>query len=338
MNQRLIGAAMAALAAALIVAACSDSTIAPQASPTNYSSETSIQIMNPTTGVLTKYTPGFKTGPGVALSTTAPASQPAMLLADNAASVSHIGAAHTSATTIDAQKHKHQIIYLYSQNGPPTAVQHYIDGKLVTETKNSWTKITGGWYRSLTTLQVINPTTGAILSSQAIEGTYTVVTKPCDPKVTSSCGPPQTVLNNPDTPPTNRIFGDRLFGYAGLALANVFAPADALAQSSIPGLFGPCTQEWLTYQAAGLALAVAAVALAACPECGITEAAFAAAMFATAKAEDALLNCEIKSQFADGGGAAGGSSGAGSGGSGDFGGCGNGIVTQGCIYIDEYTQ
>ena len=78
--------------------------------------------------------------------------------------------------------------------------------------------------------------------------------------------------------------GRRMAGWAGLAFANAFAPADALAQTGIPSIFGPCTQEWLTYQAAGLALAAAALALAACPECAVTEAAFAAAMYACAKA------------------------------------------------------
>jgi len=319
--------AAAALLAAMAVA-CSDSTN-PEVSPTAYQSQASIQILNPKTGELTTYAPGFKTGSGVMLSTTAPTQAPAMLIADNDASVSKSGPAHLSVTTYDAQSHKNQIIYLYSQAGPPTAIQHYIDGKLITETKNTWTKISGGWYRSLTTLQVINPTSGAILGSEAVQGTYTVVTKPCNPaQPGTNCAPPQVVINN--APLTHK-----LAGYAGLAIANIFAPADALAQSGLPGLFGPCTTEWLKYQAAGLALAIAAVALAACPECLITEAAFAAAMYACAEAENSLLDCELKSQGYAGGG--GGSGGAGSGGGGDWG-CGAGIVTQACTMITEYTQ
>lgn len=336
MNHRLASAATLAVAGVVLVAAaCSDSIIAPEKSPQYYASETSIEILNPATGVLTRYAPGFHNSNGVSLATTAPASEPAMLLADNAASVSHVGAAHLKVSTVDATKHKHDILYLYpNSGGPPTAVQHYIDGKLLSETKNTWTRITGGWYRSLMTFQVMNPASGSVLSSQAIQGVYTVATKPCNPKVSPNCGPGQMVIND------HVPLGGRLAGYFALGLANVFAPADALAQSSIPGLFGPCTQEWLTYQAAGLALAVAAVALAACPACGLTEAAFAAALFAAAKAEDALLNCQIRSTFGGGmGGGSGGDFGAGgSGGAGDFGGCSNGIVTQACIYIDEYTK
>ncbi|MEP7086096.1 MAG: hypothetical protein ABI884_02080 [Gemmatimonadota bacterium] len=336
MNHRLAGATAFAVAAALAgAAACSDSSLAPQKSQLYYASEAKMEILNPVTGVLTSYTPGFHSSTGLSLSTTAPASEPAMLIADDAASVSHVGAAHLKVSTVDATKHKHDILYLYpNSGGPPTAVQHYIDGKLLSETKNTWTRITGGWYRSLMTFQVMNPASGSVLSSRAIQGVYTVATKPCNPKVSPSCGPGQMVIND------HVPLAGRLAGYFALGLANVFAPADALAQSSLPGLFGPCTQEWLTYQAAGLALAVAAVALAACPVCGLTEAAFAAALFAAARAEDALLNCELRSTFAGGlGGGSGGDFGAGgSGGAGDFGGCSNGIVTQACVYLDEYTK
>lgn len=332
-NHRLIIAAAAMVAATLTAVACADSTAGPGAAPAQFSSTESIRILNPETGVLTEYKQGLHSVPGVSLSTTYAGSAPAMLIADNNPSVSRVGAYHVGVHTVDANNHTHDIMYLYAGSGPPTAVQHYIDGKLATETKNTWVKITGGWYRSLTTLQVLNPTNGTVLSARALVGIYTVVTQPCNPKITN-CPPPNIVMND-HTP-----LGRKVAGWAGLAFANAFAPADALAQSGIPGLFGPCTQEWLTYQAAGLALATAAIALAGCPECGITEAAFAAAMLACAKAEDALLNCQLRSQgYVDaGGGGGGGAAGGSGGGGGDFNGCGNGIVTQACMWQDTYTK
>lgn len=335
MNHRIAIAAVTMVAATLTAAACADSSAGPRTPPAQYSTTESFQILNPNTGVLTEYKQGIRSAPGVSLSTMAPVSAPAMLIADNNPSVSRVGAYHLGVHTVDDKKHAHDIIYLYAGSGPPTAVQHYLDGKLVTETKNTWVGISGGWYRSLTTLQVLNPTNGKVLSSMAIVGTYTAVTKPCNPKITY-CAPPRIVMND------HIPMGRRMMGYAGLGFANLFAPADALAQSGIPGLFGPCTQEWLTYQAAGLALAVSAVALAGCPECGATEALFAAAMYACAKAEDALLNCELRSQgYADAGGGGGGGLGAGSasgGGGGDYNGCGNGIVTEACMWRDMYTK
>jgi len=332
MNHRLIIAAAAMVAATLTAVACADSSAGPSAAPAQFGSTESIRILNPKTGVLTEYKQGLHSVPGVSLSTTYAAPAPAMLIADNNPSVSRVGAYHLGVHTVDANNHSHDIMYLYAYSGPPTAVQHYIDGKLVTETRNTWVKISGGWYRSLTTLQVLNPTNGTVLSSRAVVGTYTVTTQTCNPKITN-CPPPNIVMND-RTP-----MGRRMAGWAGLAFANAFAPADALAQTGIPSIFGPCTQEWLTYQAAGLALAAAALALAACPECAVTEAAFAAAMYACAKAEDALLNCELRAQgYADAGTGDGGSAGGGGGGSGDYNGCGGGIVTEACMWRDMYTK
>jgi hypothetical protein len=332
MNHRLIIAAAATVAATITAVACADSSAGPRAAPAKFSSTESIRILNPETGVLTEYKQGLHSVPGVSLSTISGGSAPAMLIADNNPSVSRVGAYHVGVHTVDANNHSHDIVYLYAGSGPATAVQHYIDGKLVTETRNTWVKISGGWYRSFTSLQVLNPVNGTVLSSRSVVGTYTVVTQTCNPKITN-CPPPNIVMND-RTP-----MGRRIAGWAGLAFANVFAPADALAQTGIPSIFGPCTQEWLTYQAAGLALAAAAVALAACPECAVTEAAFAAALYACAKAEDALLNCQLRSQgYVDAGGDGGGSAGGSSGGAGDYNGCGNGIVTQACMWRDMYTK
>ena len=334
MNVRISIAAVAMVAATLTAVACADNSTGPAAAPIRYSTTESFQILNPRTGVLTDYKQGIRSVPGVSLSTTAPLPVAAIFLADNNPSVSRVGSYHLGVHTVDVKNHTHDIIYLYAGSGPPTAVQHYIDGKLITETRNTWVRATGGWYRSLSTLQVMNPTSSKVMSSLAIVGTYTSVTTPCNPKVTD-CGPAQTVMN--DRLPVGR----RTMGYVALALANFFAPGDALAQTAVPGLFGPCTQEWIAYQAAGLGLAAAAVALAGCPECGVTEAAFAAAMFACAKAEDALLNCELRSQgYAAAGSGSGtyGMAGGASGGAGDFYGCGNGIVTEACVWRDMYSK
>jgi hypothetical protein len=335
MNVRLTIAAVAMIAATLTAVACADNSTGPAAPPTRYSTTESFQILNPKTGVLTEYKQGIRSVPGVSLSTTAPLPVAAIFIADNNPSVSRVGAYHLGIHTVDVKNHTHDIMYLYAGSGPPTAVQHYIDGKLATETKNTWVRVSGGWYRSLSTLQVLSPTSSKVMSSLAVVGTYTAVTAPCNPKVTE-CGPAQTVMND------QLPLGRRTVGYVALGLANLFAPADALAQVGVPSLFGPCTQEWITYQAAGLALAAAAVALAACPECGATEAAFAAAMFACAKAEDALLNCELRSAgYAAAGagpGTDGGMGGGAGGGGGDYYGCGSGIVTEACVWRDMYSK
>ncbi len=224
-------------------------------------------------------------------------------------------AGHTSWTFTDSTKHAHKIVLLYrTGGGPPAAMQHYVDGGLVSTTAYSWLRTTQGWTRTRSFTQSLN--------KGQLVGTYTSLTT--IPKSGPNPGPPQPVRFEHDrrVSPSQRVLGTIAY-----ALAFSFAPQDATAQF----YFGPCRQQWLKYAAAGALLAGVAVAMGAAPELSpalITS--FIASLATAGAAEDLLLDCMIANESVSMGGFGGGGFGGGGfGGAGGAGGSGSDDCLEG---------
>jgi hypothetical protein len=201
----------------------------------------------------------------------------------------------------DSGNHVHTIVLLYrSTGGPPAAVQHYVDGVLVSTSAYSWQKTSAGWVRTRSVFQG--------LRNGSLYGTYTTNTTPTQPG--GGGGPGQQMLridHAPRSGPFERAAGVVLYG---LALA--VAPQSASAQM----YFGPCLQEWLHYMGSAALLAGAAVTLADAPVLTPALIAQFVGMLATTAAfEDLLVSCMIAHDpaFNDGGSVFGGGGGGGGG-------------------------
>ena len=210
-------------------------------------------------------------------------------------------AGHSSWTFTDSTKHAHKIVLLYrTGGGPPAAMQHYVDGGLVSTTAYSWLRTTQGWTRTRSYMQSV--------SKGQLVGTYTTLTT--IPKYNPNPGPAQPVRFEHDgrVSPAQRVLGTIAY-----ALAFSFAPQDATAQF----YFGACRQQWLKYAAAGALLTGVAVAMGAAPE--ISPAlltSFIAALATAGAAEDLLIDCMIANDSVAMGGFGGGGFGGGVGASG----------------------
>jgi uncharacterized membrane protein YgcG len=305
MHHRIAVTAVAA--AALIIGACADqeggarlSTEPNDATPTlTYVTTRSAAIVNPRTHRLETVSPASMPN-GVSASIVGGAT----IATTNAMQVGSFepGIARTAGeaswTFTDSLKHVHQIVLLYgATGGPPSAMQHYTDGALVSTTAYAWLRTSTGYLRTRSYMQSIR--------KGSLVGTYTTLT--ALPKSPLTPGPVQPVrLDRPSTvSPLQRTLGTVAY-----ALAFAFAPQDATAQF----YFYACRQQWLHYGVAAVLLSGAASAIAAAPE--LTPAlvtAFIATLGTAAAMEDLLIDCMIANDSVASGGF-GGSGGFGSGG------------------------
>ena len=258
MRHRIAVAAIAA--AALIAAACQDSSgngrrlstepggTTPDAAR-HYVTTASASLVDRVTHWLTpvQQLPGGR--PGVSASiVNGSGSLPAMIISGDEPGVAR-GAGYGIQKFTDSAKHVHAIVMLYrSTGGPPAAVQHYIDGALVSTSAYTWQKTTAGWVRTQSVFRQLR--NGALL------GTYSTQTTVAPPG--GGGGQVQTVrLDHPSR--SGSIERAAVAAMYGLALAS--APQSVAAQM----YFGPCRQQWLHYMAAAAVLAGASAALAYAP-------------------------------------------------------------------------
>jgi hypothetical protein len=206
------------------------------------------------------------------------------------------GIARTGGTAIykftDDSHHKQAIVLLYrNTGGPPTAMQHYTDGVLVSTSAYGWSRTSTGWVRTQSVMQS--------LRNGVLVGTYTTATVPAKPG--SGGGPVQTVMleRAPVASPMQRVVG--AFAY-GLAFA--LGPEEAKAQNFA---FYDCRLEWLRFAASAFVLAAASSAMAAAPALTpILISTFVSALASTAIYEDQLLDCILSHQGLASGGFGGG--------------------------------
>jgi len=297
---------MAGAAAVLVVAACADQeggrwlgTEPGEGAPTvRYETRTSAAVVNPKTHRLETVTAG-PVASGVSASVVGVSvTTDGLQVALKAPGVAYT-AGSASWTFTDSTMHVHKIVFLYRVGGgPPAAMQHYTDGKLVSTTAYSWTKTSSGWARTRSYMQSVR--------NGVLVGTYTTTSV----VRTTSGGYPQTVRL--DRPPAVSPL-QRALGSIAYAAAFAFAPQDATAQGFY---FYACRQQWLRYAGAAAVLAGAAAALAAAPELTpILITTFIGALATTAALEDALIDCMIANDSLASGGFGSGTGGsAGSGG------------------------
>jgi hypothetical protein len=222
------------------------------------------------------------------------------------------GGGYRLSSFIDGSKHRHTIAMLYPvSGGPPVAVQHYVDGKLVSTNAFTWSRAGSQWVRTRSFLQSVR--------DGRLYGTYTTTTSAGGPVTPpgGGGGPKPTVRLTHPAPP-NAL--QRALGTAAYDLAFAFAPDEANAQSPA---FSECSQQWLRF--AGALAAVISIELSIAEMPVITPVAYgqlASALAALAAAEDALLDCVLAHQptplidnWSTGmGSGSGGGSGSGSGG------------------------
>jgi hypothetical protein len=276
---------MAGAVAALIVAACADQNggtrLATEPGDTkpvvSYITSGSAAVVNPRThrlepvssergrgGVSASVVGGSVTGPG-------------LQVGFNAAGVARIGG-RASWSFTDSAKHVQKIVFLYRTSGPPSVMQHYTDGVLVSTTAYTWATTQLGWVRTRSYMQSVR--------NGALVGTYTTNSIPAKP---GTGGPIQTVRLDraPAVSPVQKTLGTLAY-----ALAFAFAPQDATAQGFY---FYPCRQEWLKYGGSAALLSGAGVALAAAPELTpVLLTTFIGLLATTAALEDLLIDCMLK--------------------------------------------
>ena len=285
MRHRIAVAAIAA--AALIAAACQDSdgsgrrlstepgSSIPDAAE-HYVTTAQVSVIDRVTHRLTtvEHLLGGHTGVSASI-VNGSGNLPAMLITGDEPGVAR-GGGYGMQKYTDSGKHVHTIVMLYrSTGGPPAAMQHYIDGALVSTSAYAWQKTTAGWVRTQSFFQE--------LRNGALIGTYSTHTAPAPPG--GGGGPVQTVrLEHPArSGPFERAAVATMYG-----LAFAFAPQRADAQLYFP----QCAQEWLHYLgAAAILTGTAATMLDAPVLTPMLIGQFISALAATAAFEDQLLLC-----------------------------------------------
>jgi len=205
----------------------------------------------------------------------------AVTISNGAPGIANSGGQRISSF-VDASSHRHTVSMLYSSvGGPPAAVQHYVDGVLVSTNAFSWQRTSTGWVRTGSLLRVVRKGT--------LVGTYTTVTTPA-PVGKGGGSKPTLRLQGPVAPTALQ----RAIGSAAYHLAFVFAPQDATAQSLA---WSACSQFWLRYAAAAAVVVGLEVAMADMPVItAFILAQFGSALSLLAAAEDQLLDCVLSHQ------------------------------------------
>jgi hypothetical protein len=291
--------------AAILIGACADSTTTAPAPSMDFTTNTTFKVRNPKTHVLEVVPrPTFSGGgENVMAAITGSGSMQATILPANSPGMSAGKDGSITYTYTDSARNTHHAIFLYAGAGPPTAVQSYVNTKLVSVTALTWTRVPGGYYNSKQVLQAVSRS-GTALGSYTEIGEVEVVTAPCNPKVDPNCGPPKMVLN------TGPNMMQKGLGYLGLALANVCFPSDALAQFGMH--FADCALQWFAWGFAFAGVYGAAASDLAAP--GAVALAVSAWGLASV-ALKLLVDCMVQHDQTASTGAIGGGGGAGGGGS-----------------------
>lgn len=198
----------------------------------------------------------------------------------------------------DDANHHHMLALLYGGiGGPPAAIQHYVDGSLVSTNAYTWQKTPTGWLRTHSLLQVVRNGT--------LYGTYTTFTTNTVPSKGGG-GPAQPVRfeHAPAAGPLQQLIGRVAYG-----LAFALAPQDASAQSGL--LVGPCREDFLKYSAAAAIVVGITITIGEAPI--ITPLLFSqllSSIALLAGTEDLLLDCVVghMQMFSNSGGSGGGRS------------------------------
>jgi hypothetical protein len=241
--------------------------------------------------------------PGVSASVAAGGTGSTLQIANGSPGIAASGGYYI-ASFADQSRHQHTMVLLYPKfGGPPTAMQHYVDGALESTTGYSWQRTAAGWVRASSLMRVVR--------NNVLVGTYTTSTTTAPTKPGKPGGPavPVRLEHQPGASAFQRMMVNVAY-HAAL----VFAPQDASAQSLA---FLACTQEWLRFTAAAAAVTGIIFVIADAPALSILlTSQYAAAVSLMGAAEDALLRCILANQppsvFHFFGGGAGGGGGAGS--------------------------
>jgi hypothetical protein len=281
-------AIIAIAAGALIIAACADqdgrarlSTEPGDATPAlQYVTTRSAAVVDPRTHRLVQVRGDSGSSSRIRASIVAVngGDADALQLPSVAPGIAHVGGSATQVF-IDAAKNRHTIVFLYrSTGGPPAAVQHYINGSLVSTNAYTWMRTSTGWVRTSSPFQAVR--------NGVLYGTYATATVPRTPV---SGGQPQTVRldRQPSQGPVQKMFASAAYG-----LAFALAPQDAGAQVNM--YFDECRIEWLKYGAAASALiAVYAGFLDAPYLTPILVMQLSGALALAGVAEDMLISCML---------------------------------------------
>jgi hypothetical protein len=288
MKHRIAVAACAAVA--LIAVACSDSdTGSRQLSTEPSPSAPDQQTHYITTGVaavvganqlLQSLAP--HAAPRPSASVAAPSQPAAPLIVTTGEPGVANGGGYRLSSFVDADQHRHTLSMLYPvTGGPPAAVQHYIDGKLVSTNAFTWSRTGAEWVRSRSLLQSVR--------DGRLYGTYATTTSVTPP---GGGGGSKPVVRLSRPAPPNAL--QRAVGEAAYHLAFVFAPQDATAQSLA---LSACSQQWLRFAAAATAVVAIEIAIANAPALTpLLIAQLGTALANLAGAEDALLDCVLAHQ------------------------------------------
>jgi hypothetical protein len=301
MNHRIAVAAIAS--AALIIGACADQdggaqrfstepgADAPMASSgVHYFTKSIATVRDPKSNKLvTIPLSASVTANGSVVVTTGPAE--AMQIPLSAPGIAKSGGTSTF-TFDDSTKHHHVFALLYAgSGGPPAAIQHYVDGSLVSTSAYTWQRTSSAWLRTHSLVQVVRNGT--------LYGTYT--TTATAPKG----GGPAPVPVRFDHAPAGPL--QQLLGRVAYGLAFALAPQDANAQMTT--ILYACRQELLKYAAAAaVVIGITAVITELPALTPVISMQLAGSLALMAATEDAMLDCFIghMSPFIGGGQGGGG--------------------------------
>lgn len=269
------------------------------ASGMHYTTTGIAAVRDPHTGQLLKVSPAPSASTNASGSVVAATGTgEAMQFPFSSPGLAKAGGSSVVSFTDDANHH-HVLALLYAGiGGPPAAIQHYVDGSLVSTSAYTWQKTPTGWLRTHSVLQVVRNGT--------LYGTYTTntanTTNTAPPK--GGGGPAQPVRfdHAPAAGPLQQMIGRVAYG-----LAFALAPQDASAQGTI--LVGPCRQDFLKYSAAAAIVVGITITIGEAPLLTpLLISQLISAIALLGGTEDLLLDCVIGHMqlFGNSGGAGGG--------------------------------
>jgi len=255
------------------------------------------EVRDPRTGRLLKVPPAASASTHASASVVAGSgSGEAMQIPFSSPGLASKGGTSVASFTDDANHH-HVLALLYSGiGGPPAAIQHYVDGSLVSTSAYTWQKTPTGWLRTHSLLQVVR--NGTLYGTYTTNTTSTVPSKPG--------GPAQPVRfdHAPAVGPLQQLIGRVAYG-----LAFALAPQDASAQAGI--FVGPCKQDFLKYSAAAAIVVGITVTIGEVPIITpLLISQLISSLALLAGTEDLLLDCVVghMQMFGNSGGGGGGQS------------------------------
>lgn len=192
------------------------------------------------------------------------------------------GGGTATMSFVDVANRHHMLAILYSRiGGPPVAIQHYVEGNLVSTSAYNWQLTPTGWVRTRSLLQAVH--------NGKLYGTYTTNTTPVRAPGGGGGGPAQPVRfeHPPITAPLQRMFGAVAYG-----LAFALAPQDASAQAKL--FITRCLPDFLRYSAAAALVIGITVTIGEAPFLTpLLTMQLGGALSALAATEDLVLDCVV---------------------------------------------